>query len=71
MNINLRALVFGAVVAAALTITMNVVAAERAEVIRLDAVTVTAHRDAFDADGNLKPIRLDSVTVVGHRDAAL
>ncbi len=59
MNPNLRAILFGATVAAALTITLDTVtAAERAhpapavEVIRLDPVVVTAHRDAFDADGN-------------------
>jgi hypothetical protein len=71
MNINLRALVFGAAVAAALTVTMNVVAAERTEVTCLDRVQVTAHRDAFDADGNLKPIRLDPVVVIAHRTAVV
>jgi hypothetical protein len=71
MNINLRALVFGAAVAAALTVTMNVVAAERTEVTRLDGVQVTAHRDAFDADGNLKAIRLDPVVVIAHRTATV
>ena len=59
MNTNLKALIFGAAVAAALTVTLDTVtAAERAapavEVIRLERITVTAHRDAFDADGNLK-----------------
>ena len=63
MNINLRALVFGAVVATALTVTMDVVAAESQQVVRLEGVEVTAHRDAFDAEGNLKVIRLDTVVV--------
>ena len=68
MNINLRALVFGTVVAAALTITMDVVAAERPQVIRLEGVEVTAHKDAFDADGNLKVVRLEGVVVTAHKD---
>jgi hypothetical protein len=67
MNINLRALVFGTVVAAALTVTMDVVAAETRQVVRLDGVEVIAHRDAFDADGNLKVIRLDAVVVTAHK----
>jgi|GEM_PF-1182449 len=68
MNTNLRALIFGVAVAAALTITLDsVVAAEPQQVIRLDAVHVTAHRSAFDADGNLKPVRLDPVVVIAHR----
>jgi hypothetical protein len=67
MNINLRALVFGTVVAAALTVTMDVVAAENQQVVRLEGVEVTAHRDAFDADGNLKVIRLDTVVVTAHK----
>jgi hypothetical protein len=67
MNINLRALVFGTAVAAALTVTMNVVAAETPQAIRLDAVTVRAHRAAFDADGNLKAIQLEPVVVIAHR----
>lgn len=58
MTSTLRAVLFGAAVAAALTVTLETVtAAERAasvEVIRLDTVHVVAHRDAFDADGNLK-----------------
>jgi hypothetical protein len=67
MNINLRALVFGTAVAAALTVTMNVVAAERPQPIRLEAVTVTAHRDAFDANGDLKVVKLEPVVVIAHR----
>jgi hypothetical protein len=67
MNINLRALVFGTVIAAALTVTMDVVAAETQQVIHLDGVEVTAHRDAFDADGNLKVTRLDGVVVTAHK----
>ncbi len=67
MNINLRALIFGAAAAAAFTVTMNVVAAEAPQVIRLETVNVTAHRDAFDADGNLKAVRLDPVVVIAHK----
>jgi hypothetical protein len=68
MNTNLRALIFGVSVAAALTVTLDsVVAAEPQQVIRLDTVHVTAHRSDFDADGNLKPIRLEPVVVVAHR----
>ena len=70
MNTNLRALIFGAAVAAALTITLDTVtAAEKSEVIRLAPIQVLAHRDAFDADGNLKAERLDTVQVVAHKDA--
>ena len=69
MNINLRALVFGTVVAATLTIAMDVVAAETLQVVRLDGIEVTAHRDAFDADGNLKVIRLEPVVVTAHKTA--
>ncbi len=69
MNINLRALVFGTVVAAALTVTMNVVAAESLTVIRLDGVEVTAHRDAVDADGNPLVVRLEPVMVTAHKAA--
>ncbi len=73
MNTNLRALIFGAAVAAALTITMNTVtAAETAsqtlQVIRLDSVSINAHRDAFDADGNLKVTRLAPISVIAHKD---
>jgi hypothetical protein len=69
MNTNLRALLFGAAVAAALTITLDtVVAAEAPQVIRLDTVEVTAHRDAFDADGNLKVIKLDTIVVTAHKN---
>jgi hypothetical protein len=71
MNINLRAILFGTAVTAALTIAMNVVAAEKTEVIRLGAVEVIAHRDAFDADGNLKAVRLDSVAATAHKAAPL
>ena len=35
---------------------------------RLDTVEVTAHRDAFDADGNLKVVRLAPVVVTAHKD---
>ena len=68
MNTNLRALVFGVAVAAALTITLDTVtAAESTPVYRLDTIEVVAHRDAFDADGNLKVIRLDPVVVTAHK----
>ncbi len=70
MNTTLRALLFGTAVAAALTITVDTVtAAEEPAVVRLDAVEVTAHRDAYDADGNLRVIRLDPVVVTAHRVA--
>ena len=71
MNTNLRALIFGAAVAAALTVGLDTVtAAESLEVIRLDAVQVTAHRDAFNVDGNLKVIRLEPVVVTTRKDGA-
>ncbi len=74
MTTTLRALIFGTAVAAALTIAMNTVtAAEHAgqpvDVIRLDSVQINAHRDAFDADGNLKVIRLEPVSIVGRKAA--
>jgi hypothetical protein len=63
MNTNLRALIFGAAVAAALTITLDTVtAAEKVEVIHLDRVEVVAHRDHFDADGNLKAAYVQTST---------
>jgi hypothetical protein len=71
MNINLRALLFGTAVTAALTIAMNVVAAEKTGVIRLDAVEVVAHRDAFDADGNLKATRVEPAIASVHKDAPI
>ena len=68
MNVNYRALVFGIAVAAAVTVTLDTVtAAEPLEVIRLDTVTVTAHRDAFDVDGNMKVVRLAPVVVTAHK----
>ena len=55
MTTTLRGILFGFAVAAALTVTLDTVtAAESPEVFRLDTVEVTAHRDAFDADGNLR-----------------
>ena len=54
MTTTLRGILFGCAVAAALTVTLdNVTAAESPEVFRLDAVEVTAHRDAFDAHDEL------------------
>jgi hypothetical protein len=69
MNTNFRAILFGTVVAAAMFVTIDsVVAAEQQpEVIRLDGVTVTAHNENFDADGNLKVIQLEGVTVTGRK----
>ena len=70
MNTNLRALIFGAAVAAALTITLDTVtAAEKAAVdaIRLDTIEVHANRANFDAEGNLLVTRLAPVTVIGAR----
>ena len=69
MNTNLRALIFGAAVAAALTVSLDTVtAAETPQIVRLDGVEITAHHDNFDADGNLKVIRLDGVNVTAHKD---
>jgi hypothetical protein len=70
MNINLRALVFGTAVAAVLTTTMNVVAASPTQVVCLERVTVTAHRENFDVDGNRKAVRLDAVVVTAHKHVA-
>ena len=72
MNTNLRALIFGAAVAAALTVTFDTVtAAEKAagavDVVRLDAIEVRASRANFDAEGNLLVTRLAPVTVIGAR----
>jgi hypothetical protein len=65
MNINLRALVFGAAVAAATTLTINtVVAAETVPVYRLDAIEVVAHRDA---DVNAEVVHLDAIDVAAHK----
>ena len=69
MNINLRALVFGTAVAAALTVTINVVAAEAPQVIRLDTVEIVRHRDVAAVDGALQVTRLDTVVVTGRRTA--
>lgn len=69
MNTNLRALIFGAAVAAALTVSLDTVtAAETSQIVRLDGIEITAHRDNFDTDGNLKVIRLEGVTVTAHKD---
>ena len=69
MNTNLRALIFGAAVAAALTVSLDTVtAAETPQIVRLAGIEVTAHRDHFDADGNLKVIRLEGVAVSAHKD---
>ena len=71
MNTNLRAIAFGAAVAVVTTLTLNTVfAAEQTEVIRLDPIIVTAHKDAFDADGNMKVTRLDPIVVTAHKNVA-
>jgi hypothetical protein len=71
MNTNLRALVFGAAVAVVMTASLNTVfAAEQPQVIRLDTIEVTAHKDAVDADGNLKVTRLDTIVVTAHKNVA-
>ena len=68
MNTNLRALIFGTVVAGTLVVTLDtVVAAERTPVIRLDTVQVTGHRDAYDADGNLEVVKPSPISVIAHR----
>ena len=67
MNVNLRALAFGIVVTAALTTAMNVVAAETPQVIRLEGVEVTAHRDAAEAAPSV--VRLEGVVVTAHKNA--
>ncbi len=71
MNTNLRAILFGAAVAATLIVTLDTVtAAESPAAIRLDAVEVTAHRTSFDSDGNLDVVRLEPVVVTAHRAAS-
>lgn len=72
MNTNIRALLFGAAVAAVLTVTLDTVtAAEPPEIIRLDTIEVTSHRYLDDADGNLTVIRLDPIVVTAHKDAGI
>jgi hypothetical protein len=68
MNINLRALVFGAAVAAALTVTMNVVAAETPHAVRLPGIEVIAHRAASDATP-VDVVRLDPIVVTARKVA--
>jgi hypothetical protein len=71
MNTNLRAIAFGAAVAVVTTLTLDTVyAAPQPEVIRLDTVYVTAHKDATDADGNMKVTRLDTIVVTAHKAIA-
>ena len=68
MTTTFRAVLFGAAVAAALTISLDTVtAAESTEVVRLEAIQVNAHRDAFDADGNMKVTRLEPIVVLAHK----
>lgn len=71
MNINLRATIFGIAAATAITLTFDAVGAARDRergIIRLDRVTVIAHHQDFDVDGNLKVTRLDPVWVVARKD---
>src|SRR5882757_3272281 len=52
MTTTVRALIFGAAIAAVSALTLTAVfAAEPVKVVRLDGVTVIAHRDHFDCDG--------------------
>ena len=70
MTTTFRAVLFGAAVAAALTISLDTVtAAESTEVVRLEAIQVNAHRDAFDADSNMKVTRLEPIVVLAHKQA--
>ena len=69
MNTNLRAVIFGAAVAATLTFSLDTVtAAETPQAVRLDGIEVIAHRENFEADGNLKVTRLEGVVVSAHKD---
>jgi hypothetical protein len=70
MNQTLRAIAFGAAVAVVTTLTLNTVYAAQPEVVRLDTIYVTAHKDATDADGNLKVTRLDTIVVTAHKNIA-
>ena len=71
MNINLRAMIFGIAAATTMTLTFDALGAARdreRQIVRLDRVTVIAHHQTFDVDGNLKVIRLDPITVLAHKD---
>ena len=58
-------------VAVVTTLTLNnVYAAQQPEVIRLDTIYVTAHKDATDANGNMKVTRLDTIVVTAHKNIA-
>ena len=68
MNTNLRALIFGIAAATAMSLAFDAIgAADAKQPIRLDRIHVTAHRDNFDSDGNLKVIRLDPIVVTAHK----
>ena len=68
MTTTLRALIFGAAVAATMTLTLDTVtAAEPQQAVRLEGISVNAHRDAFDADGNLKVTRLEAIQVIARK----
>ena len=68
MTTTARALIFGTAVAAISMVTLSTVfAAEPLQVVRLDGVTVTAQRAAFETDGSLAVVRLDPVIVTGHK----
>ena len=64
MNINLRALVFGAAVSTALTLTMNSVVAAATPVHQLDPIEVVAHRNV---DTTIEAVRLEPITIVAHK----
>jgi hypothetical protein len=67
MNINLRALVFGVAVAAAMTVTIDsVVAAESPRVVRLDTIEVTSHRSVDDV-AEVDVVHLDPIVVTAHK----
>ncbi len=69
MNINLRALIFGIAAAAAMTLTFDALGASAGrDIVRLDRITVIAHHENFDAEGNLKVIRLDPVVVIARKE---
>jgi hypothetical protein len=70
MTTTVRALIFGTAIAAVSALTLTAVfAAEPVQVVRLDGVTVTAHRDHFDCDGNLTVVELEPVMVTARKNS--
>ena len=68
MTTTVRALIFGAAVAVTMTLTLDTVtAAEPLHAVRLEGISVNAHRDAFDADGNIKVTRLEAIHVIARK----